>query len=174
MSLTNPTRLRERMMDNDLPGRRERAELFLAHALLVLTLLLTSARTVTAQTGCPAPSPNESYHLNSVAAIFTAAQWASTRTQLGIATQRPTVTKQLVTDPIVCNTNYNRVKAQVPSIWALPPNYTSAQMLAGYTLRSYRIGDYTAVLMISTPGVRGTAPLLIFNKQGQYLGVVHL
>lgn len=161
-------------MDNDLPGHRERAEPFLVHALLVLTLLLGGARTTTAQTGCPAASPNESYNLNSVAAIFTAAQWANTRTKLGIATQKSTVTKRFVTDPTVCNTNYNRVKAQIPSIWALPPNYTSAQMLTGYTLRSYRIGDYTAVLMLSTPGVRGTAPLLIFNKKGQYVGVVHL
>ena len=161
-------------MDNDRPGRRERAEPFLVHALLVLTLLLAGARTTTAQTGCPAASPNESYHLNSVAAIFSAARWVNTRTQLGIATQKSTVTKQFVTDPTVCNTNYNRVKAQIPSIWALPPNYTSAQMLTGYTLRSYRIGDYTAVLMLSTPRVRGTAPLLIFNKKGQYVGVVHL
>ena len=153
---------------------RERAEPFLVHALLVLTLLLAGARTATAQTGCPAASPNEAYHINSVAAIFTAAQWASTRTQLGIATQKPSVTKQFVADPAVCSTNYNRVKAQVPNIWALLPNYTSAQMLAGYTLRSYQIGDYTAVLMISTPGVRGTAPLLIFKKNGQYLGLVDL
>ena len=174
MSSTNPTRLRERMMDNDRPERRERAEPILVHALLVLTLLLTSARTVTAQSGCPAASPNESYHLNSVAAIFTDARWASTRTQLGIATQRSTVTKQFVTNATTCNTNYNRVKAQIPSIWALPPNYTSAQMLTGYTLRSYQIGEYSAVLMISTPGVRGTAPLLIFDKKGQYLGVIHL
>jgi hypothetical protein len=162
------------MKDSHHPACREGAAPFPVHALFVLTLLLAGARTATAQAECPAASPNESFSINHVAAVFTAAHLAHTRTQLGIATQTPSVTRQFVTDPAVCRTNYDRVSAQIPKIWELPSGYTGAQMLAGYTLRSYRIGEYMAVLMLPTANVRGTAPLLIFDRKGRYLGVIQM